>query len=454
MWYIDIARSELGEALTSRRIALSSRLEPLSDRPNDAIPARMVRLMWREPPDALLFPPVVMSVPEKEIRECLAWCTTYVGPLAPITAYTRVVSAEAMSGLRNRPDQGNVESWFIAITMAMSEAMIVAQSTQHHSADISLADILGTYSFANGRAESLGLSQRDWNIEDRWGELVRLSGRPQGSHSRALQHVWRVAAEQCGRHHAHSRNRLFPIDDSSSGDASPFVALRRLGLSLSEVMRDVNSAELTSAMVGTREERIDYFHRTVRRMAVERNTAVHGDLRCGFLASLLSLGTMEYLPLAVSMSPVFPEAPFWYAVCVALYAANSPQGEAFLSDNRGLARRILRELCAPAELSEPSPADISLDELAMVGSDRSAIGEVYRSGESSLKVELAPFVYVNVELAASRGLQEHSDADDRRDRMLQEWLSALDAQIGGLESLLRNRPGQRSESRFKGRRKK
>ncbi|SFJ17021.1 hypothetical protein [Planctomicrobium piriforme] len=454
MWYIDIDRKELGAALTSGRSTLSSHLEKLDGQLKAPIPRRMVRLLWHSPSDAFLFPPAVMAAPKAELRECLAWCTTYVGPLSPITAYTRVMSPEALFRLQNMPNGGDVESWFITITMAMAEATIATQSTPRNTEEIAAADIFCTYSFAKGRAETLGLPQEDWNIEERWRDLALFFDRPQRNYLLALQSVWRTTSNQCGRHRMHDNKRLFPVVDIGDGDAPQFIALRRLGLRLDEIIPDASLEEITEAMRGTREGRIDYFHRTVHRLAKERTSVISGDLRCGFLASLLSLGSMEYLPLAVALLPMFPEAPFWYAVCVALYAANSMQREAFLSEKRGLARRILRELCASATIADPLTADISLDELLMIGGDRAALTEVHRSTQNGINVELAPFINVDVVVDRYSSTENQPADDDRRNRMFQEWLVALDSHISALDTLLNNRPSQRSESRSKGRQKR
>jgi hypothetical protein len=313
-------------------------------------------------------------------------------------------------------------------------------------ASLSIPSCASTFSFAKARALSLGFDTGSVEaIDKKWElarELTKQSARVPGV--REFAPVWQLIECRFRGEPYHE-----PRDYSSEtlkAALSELCDSRELRPSTLERMAQgaVDASVLQSEMGGTREQRVLAFERFVRSLRnLPTSSRDHRDFICGYLASLLSPGSLEYAELLVSYLRDFPMALVWYGVLAGLSAESD-----LLNQFGGLGRRILRDVLARESLTDSPRADIAISELQILVEAGRAFDKYRLRTQANLTVEIAPLVNTVVR-QTGQGSNEQlpllPDVEDERDRLLDELDSSLSALVSvyGRWASARRRTGDR-----------
>jgi hypothetical protein len=136
-----------------------------------------------------------------------------------------------------------------------------------------------------------------------------------------------------------------------------------------------------------KEQRVVAFENTIRHLAFGPPGEPAVNFVVGYLASLVSDGSLEHAQLLFPFQAQFPTAMLWYGICAAL----SPVSR-ILTDYGHLGLKILRMLERGEDILSVPACDISLAELEVMfrGQPRSRFFQ--QTYASSVRVELAPGV--------------------------------------------------------------
>jgi hypothetical protein len=140
-------------------------------------------------------------------------------------------------------------------------------------------------------------------------------------------------------------------------------------------------------MVANKEKRVNVFTDVVRSILERKGDSRSDSFVVGYLASLLSGGTVDHADLLFPILSRLPTVLLWYGACAGLSSQNRVAGA-----YGGLGYRLLRDLTRDESLLSRPSADISFDEFAALARTRARSFELRQSGASWLLVELVPLV--------------------------------------------------------------
>jgi hypothetical protein len=357
-----------------------------------------ISVCWEERPSGDNPIPELIVVPKGEVREFIAWVSTYLPWLRPFTAFCRVVDDEvALRVIRSsaqKPAMGDYAPAYIAA--------VIGECMEHFaSRDIrrlNPTSAMSTYSYALARALSLDLSNEDGLLlTERWLELRRIAGQPDRVLKLdVLREIWDVLAGMRKRSPLNVDGPGGIVDRELIEQACESIKLcgriegpvwQRLShLVLGPL--DLNTFE-TGSMSSTREDRVRLFEKcaeTIRRAMPAGWTLA--SFLCAYLASQIAPGSAAHAPMVEPFVRQFPGILVWYYVCAGLYPRT-----AVLSDNDGLGWRVLREVLRRETVFQRPQGDIAFDEFKVLVAGKKHDIPFLSASHTHLSVELFPRVY-------------------------------------------------------------
>lgn len=346
---------------------------------------------WREGSSDEDTLPAIVIVGDVSLNDFLAWTINFIQSYRPLTAFVRVLSWSIFLMTTNRVRVNNCRMNSALVGAILGETLTNATDNKFMSS-LPITAIESTYSYSMSKALILGMDDECIPlIGDSWQRAREFTEQPSRKvHIGYLQNVWGTLYRVCS-------------EDIYQSAISPDK--ERIEI-LVEACREIkNNKRLTSNswyrlsggildtsliddnMRSTKEHRVDVFENVARKL---RNSKVNEHYRSfiiGYLASLVSDGSLEHAHLIFPMQNEMPAAMLWYGVCGGLKDNNS-----ILSDYNHLGLRILRIIRRHENLLSPPMCDISLSELEILfrGSKES---RWFRKAQSaSLRIELFPMV--------------------------------------------------------------
>jgi len=337
--------------------------------------------------------PSLILIDSSRRREFLAWVWTYLTDLRPLTAYLRVLNEQELIGVQEgaaQPRPRGLEEASLGLILGEAATYIGAKSAK----TLTNLACTSTYSYAMARALALGVAPTTMNeILARWtrarsvGKQAQLKLTPE-----QLDTPWQVIL-------ALSNDMPYLYSPTSR---LPDVILR----TCREIMSQPDSGmgwdyltdrypSLRSAryeMKGPRERRVLVFEHLQSSITdISWDDPVTASFICGFLASQIGPGTLDYVPLLSPYLEKFPTVLLWYGLCSGLHNLSSLYG--FLG---GLGRRVSREILRKETLFEAPQCDIALAEFeTLTPSDITAVD--FRVGtQGLLAVELLPRIAITL----------------------------------------------------------
>ena len=351
-------------------------------------------LVWRSKPDMQDFLPEMILVQQNDMWDFLAWTSTYLSALRPLTSYCRILEREQAKHLifkEQKPSLGNKRDAFIGAILG--EAL-----SHHYSGDmirITPTSLKSTYSYVMTRACAMG--KKRVFLEDvtkRWDKVRELSQQSKRKITTdAIEKVWEVL-----------RFLNQPSFKEKTIGPSSIILESCMDISKKGVIEDAKWNILTENMPSvkdsinimreSKEKRVEWFEDMARRLQDSYNLAIASDTAsflCGYLLSQVTRGSMQHAEILRPYLRRFPTVIMWYGLCAGLY-----KNTGIYNELGGLGSRILRDLQEKFNILERPKADIAFEELEVLFSTEKIDKKFIQENHSYLTVELLPGLHAVV----------------------------------------------------------
>lgn len=394
MKYRTLSRSDFASLLSdeeARKLPIASFFRPGT--PERSPMKAELHACWDEERATEGELPGLVLVPDEELSDFLAWAVTFLPMFRPLTSFLRVIPWTLFSLVQDRKPAANVEQGTVLVGTILGEAL--ANATNRGFIDsLPLTALESTFSWVMSRGLAVGLNPKalayvsgGWNaMRDLGGQSNRrIAGEP-------VESVWSVllrlaSNKDGGTGHARRDDPLGLIEEACleirrSGRISSFNWDRLSG-------GRISNSSIADAMNSTKERRVEIFESAVEQLLTTRAEKSSTSFLVGYLASLVSGGSLEHAHLIFPLQGELPSAMLWYGLCAGLLP-----DRCILRDYNHLGLRLLRLLQCKADLTSPPHCDISLAELEIILRGEPRSRGFRQSHSSSLRVELAPMVTV------------------------------------------------------------
>jgi len=405
-----------------------------SDLTDEAPRVGRLRLVWPEEPSRTDPLPTLIVTAKGEGKDFLAWASTYLEAYRPFTSLCRVIEPAwlpVIGRLTARPQLGAAEC--VAVALVIAEALSRGPGLVNLS-KLSVRSCEATLSFCRSRATALGLKGAEQAVAEGWRLARETSRQPtRAATIDCIELVWSAAT---GR-----------TTGEGNADYGRILAACRMlqekGELSSEALNEVLPGEplvrsIVSRMAGTREERVIAFEETVRRLGSRSRTKdAEAQFFCGYVASRLNPGSLEYVDLVTSHLGSIPTLLLWYALCSGLH----PQSRV-LDEFGGLGRRLLRDILRPQSPLDRPDCDLAVEELRVLSVKGGAMQAIRPSSPSCLKVEIVPLVCSVVGLSEAGSLQQLGLFETRGSTgQLELWMREVRGLVRDLNRAFEKAPG-------------
>jgi hypothetical protein len=384
LWMLELRRDELLDVLQQKGnqnfISIRNPAEIIS-------PRGRLAAIWRSGPasDRTLLPQVIVGQLH-DLEDLLAWASSYLRGLGPLTAQTRVITPDEYGAALQRAH--NYKWWRFAggfVGMVVGEALVHTSQTLI-SNDVGLVACRSTLSFVLARATALGVVSADLKgLGLAWEKLRNQTG--QSTTAISAEEIIQVATSLSAatidqaivdRSRSRVSQWLFRLLDRGNAD---------------DLLHEFNDAVILSPkrnfrtlIAGTAEERVQFFDEVLPRL-IEHSSfeRTEKSFIIALVAFLSRPGLVHQMSLLHPTVRIFPDAPLWLGAMQALY---SP--EETLAYGDGLGWRLSRDIFEWEDVFSPPRHDISLTELQMVLRNRSLTRMIRFLPKNRLDVELSP----------------------------------------------------------------
>jgi hypothetical protein len=390
-WSKSVSRKELAEVLRLERLPDATGLREF-DR-GTRLPGRQgdIELVWKQDPREGKCTPSAIIVDREDERDLLAWISTYVPSVRPLSAYTRVCDRDMASqfgNLKSAPHFGVLEDACLGLILGETATYV---ATKRELRQMTHNSSLSTLSFVVARGAGFGLSaEKVDELATKWLQArTFIRGTPLPVSAQQVQAGWSVI-----RHAAPGNDFKLPLWEPVSAivlDACSQI-LRKgdmdegIWISLTKDLPDLT--HLRADLTGPREERLSLFEKTIN--AIRNRTfkkSANAEFFCAYLASSISPGTLDHVEVLLPYLDVFPSLLIWYGLCAGLSSRGT-----LLDSLNGLARRLKRELTREADFLETPSCDIGFAELEILSTSVKEWGDLRTVGVGQIVVELLPCI--------------------------------------------------------------
>jgi hypothetical protein len=354
-------------------------------------------MLWESQPRSMETLPEVIVVPDGELRSFLAWTSTYLDGFRPFTSLCRAIEMHTFESIRDAEPLIKFEEIGPACAAIILADALTQGLGKVDQASISIAACESTFSFVRARFIAAGVRDDSEVLPRRWLLAREIGRQPQRRLSpESSEPLWymleAIAGSSRSRYHGSPNLDLYHLCREYMATGS--ITEDRLQPLLRSSSR---ISTITNAMTETREQRVTVLDEVLRRTELRNMQGLEGDLVRGYIASLLSPGTIEYLALVASYLDEHPLLLMWYA----FFAGLHPESKV-LSQFGGLCRRLLKDVEQRDLLFERPRCDIAIEELEVLAAT-GPNGLTYLRGgsQTSVRVELYPTITAPVRISVS-----------------------------------------------------
>ncbi|MER9617641.1 hypothetical protein [Mesorhizobium sp. M0207] len=357
--------------------------------------AGMVGLIWEgkaRGPNNL--PSPLLVVADDDIRDFLAWTSTYISNYTPFTAFFRVVTAEDVRRFELLDDRSSAlpETMLTALAgVAVAEAVVQMPQSPRTLTSLSVQACQATFSYAALRGLASGLHPADLSeLAEAWGRAREITSdislRLDADSSSMF---WMIAVSSLMEDSASTKNRsgtwteaieelirAARFDRPLAGSA----AWQQLKVDLPFIGSIEKQFEVS------REEQLHTLDRTAQTLIQSSVPRPLAEAWVGMLASRLSNGSFDYIGVLDSVRDALPSSLLWFA----LFSSWRP-GFDGLVNGRCLGRQVAKEALEQSSIFDVPTADISLREFEIAGRSRSQ-DSIRTKVSSIVEVELLPMI--------------------------------------------------------------
>ncbi|HEY6182368.1 MAG TPA: hypothetical protein VIW67_08990 [Terriglobales bacterium] len=391
------------------------------------------------------FPPLVI-VGDDDLIDFLAWAVTFLPTFRPLTSFLRVLPWTIYSLASEQRYMPETEIGSILLGAILGETLTNATG-RGFVESLPLTAFESTHSYAMSRVLALGLNAKLAPYVSNGWQLTRAltEHRTRQLPHHALEKVWSLLVSLASR-----PNNAPPtvVDDDQLRVIWDACAEIRSGGRLSGLIWDqlsrgrLSNSTLDEFIEAPKERRVEVFEMAVRSLSLMPSEELSTSFLLGYLANLVSGGSLEHAHLIFPLQHQLPTAMLWYGICAGL----APHSR-ILADYGHLGIKLLRSLNRHEDLMSPPSSDISLSELEVILRDPPRTRAFRQAHTSSLRVELAPFVNTVMRSIATRptndqpNLIEDDAIQEPSDRVrLSELIISLRRTLSMAESLLDSTP--------------
>lgn len=421
LFYSVVERRDLGDLLLGdglQRVRQSTS-EELDSVVSGALPSdNAVLAIWPNDPLEGLSLPTALICRDQVLSDFVAWLTTYIARLRPITAFMRIVGrSEFLGQLRalRQPTLGRAR-WGLT-GLIIGEVLASSRVSERNLEQLPLNAYESTLSFALVRASAVyrEFVQFDQIVES-WDSVRKITRQ----HSRSIEanNILRVCSIALTSTGLSDGSQLMRPEDRRIVNLCREVVLGSAG---PEVVFELIDAP---KLRGSREDRVVAFSEFVQRLpqTISREDQELFAFAIGYLASQIAPGTIQHASILEPFSSRFPTALLWYSFCAGL-ARRESAGTQTLARlgvdlppiSKWIARGLLRE---DTLLNTPACdiAALELQALSRTGAD--PLAGLIRAAQSTVSIELAPAVWTVVNVspkseptATNRGVRTDRERD-------------------------------------------
>lgn len=394
MWALSLSRREFVDLISSRPGREVLGATKVDNFRLKTFRHDLMTAVWPAKPEEVGNMPSLLIVPEGTLTETLAWLITYVRDYQPFTAYCRVAEwpvAEAYFGGSHLPKIRGVEGIF--------SGLILGEALAHGKGRTSIFDLPATaysatlsnvlartYALTNGILSLDFVSQR-WSIARRLTLQTKLSISPDD-----ILSIWMIVLREVEKAIKGRSLSLFDFSDVRAEAWSDLVNIGEISNSAwFRLVEGVHEIEQMRSIVNLpREHRVQLVD--IALMALMQSHKIDDSRRsflAGYLASLISPGTLDHSDILTPVAAVLPTSYIWYG----LFASINFHGDALPIGNP-LARRIIRDLTLNDPIVAQPRCDVALEELEIYAKRDSL--SIFTSNAERLAIDILPGVTMSV----------------------------------------------------------
>lgn len=361
--------------------------ELVSGPPLGRPPSRSVIVCWNFPPSEAHDLPGLLIVPDGELDAFFAWSTTFIPQLRPLTAFVRVVTWETFVVYNNAREKWTGMGPMIVGTV-LGELLMSASESQGVLDTIPVIRMESTLSAVLGQLALRGFISPALihTVTSNWLLARQITRSPKRFEDDLVTNVWSVIMHLEGQPSMYvpTNARLIPVLKACS--------LLQRGLPIeSQLWQSMGGGTIPfeaqlSALKQSKESRVEVFETFTSSLLAEAGDPIVTDFFVGYLASLVSGGSLEHSHLIHHIAQR-PAAMLWYGVCSGLRPDTK-----LLSDYGHLGLRFLRRINRESDLLAEPSCDISIDELKILVRGENGTHIFRQTTSFHLRVELAPTV--------------------------------------------------------------
>lgn len=438
-----LSRTEFASLLTELSANSSFPSGVRSGQPDSPPEPHYILACWSDDPGRDDSLPMLGVVADQDLNDFLAWSVTFLPGFRPLTSFVRILPWSVFKTFQDSPQGRESGLDCVVIGAILGETMTNATGRGFIDS-LTVTAYESTYSYAMSRALLMGLNRRVLQyVSDGWNDVREFTEQPtRKMPPDALDSIWSVIirlGREKGPHDANATtgDRIDLLEEAcreihSGAGVSSFSWNRLSG-------NRVSNSVIADSMKSTKEHRVETFENAVSTLSKNVPDELFASFLVGYLASLVSDGSLEHGHLVYPLQDRLPTAMLWYGICAGL----SPKNR-ILTDHNHLGLRILRLLKRSDGLLSPPTCDVSLSELGIMLRGNSPAKGFRQSHASFLRVELVPTVttvlrWPNRPMAGGGQLGLFT-ADDRRMPMeadrLRDLINSLRESLSLAESLL------------------
>jgi len=458
MFTLKASRKQLLELLANKRLGNNYNINKSSDFPRNTPHQDEMYLIWEEDPNANDILPAAIIVNDQYVNEFYAWSSTFISTYRPFSAYIRVIPFSSVSNYSSmliRPLLKNSTDVCAGIILAEAISNLPEKMSKQALNPLVCAS---TYSYCLARALGLGLPfQELYNVSQKLSFARKLTSQPlRKLDANNINLVWYVVyyifvntlnnnrldtlisndiINKLAKHYNDANLVKYSIEYileacieyKLSGEIS-----NRLISKLSDFK--IESSLIKSEMHETRERRVVCFNNVVSSPEFSKiDSNITQSFLVGYLASLLSPGSLVYIDLVTQQLNKYPMALLWYGLFAGLNVDND-----VMASFDGLGRRIVRDLLAPSNIFDQPQTDISIEELDVYFTGDNKLLNFRRSYQNHIEIELAPCIKTSTRWYDSDKLNTQNTGNDHyKPETPEELLDALDKQVKVIEDIQR-----------------
>jgi hypothetical protein len=351
-------------------------------------------------------------VRDEEVDDFYAWAASFLGAFRPLSSFIRVLAWNVFRAVYQRPPIVDLPIGPL-IGAVLGETMVNATSRGFLDA-LPTTAFESTYFAAVMRALAFGPNPLLLKlVENGWHDTRELTEQPARRIPRSsLSKISLVVARLMADNVLFSEN-LSGFDKSTDRLVSACRELQFEGRISATLWRKITRESLQRSPLEDfasfpKERRVEVFEAALQLLMPAEEGEPFAEFVVGYLAQLVSGGSLEHAHLILPIQERFPAAMVWYGICAGLTPGNRLQ-----SENGHLGLKIQRRLLNATNLLGNPVCDIAYDEFkVLMRGARSGI--VRQSHSSTLNVEIAPTINTLVRWPSRQSEQQRLLLDEEK----------------------------------------